>query len=546
MPADQRPHVRQDVRAVVGRREAADPAVEELHRLRAGGDLRVQVAGDRRATRRSSSACQAPGSVEHEALGRRQSSRAAALDEVRRERERRAREADQRHLRPQRRARARGPPRRRSRAPPASHSASRSTSRGACAPGGGSPGRRPSANSSPTPSGSSTSRMSAKMIAASTPSCSTAITVTSAAASGVLHSSRKPEPLADGAVLGHVAAGLAHEPDRRVRRSARDGRRPGTARHRHRGDSYAMAVEGMSITAVGMRGVPARARRATSATSGPILGGVARAAGARRAPPAPRSTPGRSRRRRCARARRASAPASGGDAEEVLDLTRAGEHRDVESACDQRRRGAFERAGILGQRPAVHRDAQHAEAARARSPARAAPAARRTPARRRARRSPGRRPSSTASASRQVCGGGTDRAPATPSSRSAASGFGPRATIGTRASAASRRGAASPASAASARVPTPVSRTTAPTSPRSRRSTQLAGGRALRQARLAQRGALVTSAPWRANSVASSSRAAPRRPPGGCPASAPDAMRPHTAWPVHGLSTRVRQRPAIC
>jgi hypothetical protein len=44
----------------------------------------------------------------------------------------------------------------------------------------------------PDPQRSSTSRMSEKMIAASTPSCSTAITVTSAAASGVLQSSRKP------------------------------------------------------------------------------------------------------------------------------------------------------------------------------------------------------------------------------------------------------------------------------------------------------------------------------------------------------------------
>ena len=42
--AIERPHVRQHVRAVVGGREAADPAVEELHGLGAGGDLRVQIA----------------------------------------------------------------------------------------------------------------------------------------------------------------------------------------------------------------------------------------------------------------------------------------------------------------------------------------------------------------------------------------------------------------------------------------------------------------------------------------------------------------------
>ena len=60
--------------------------------------------------------------------------------------------------------------------------------------------------------------MSAKMIAASTPSRSTAVTVTSAAASGLWQSSRKPKLLAHGAVLGHVAPGLPHEPDGRERR----------------------------------------------------------------------------------------------------------------------------------------------------------------------------------------------------------------------------------------------------------------------------------------------------------------------------------------
>ncbi len=53
-------------------------------------------------------------------------------------------------------------------------------------------GPSPGVNSSPTPSGSSTSRMSAKRIAASTPRRSTGCSVTSAAASGLLHSSRKP------------------------------------------------------------------------------------------------------------------------------------------------------------------------------------------------------------------------------------------------------------------------------------------------------------------------------------------------------------------
>ena len=57
--------------------------------------------------------------------------------------------------------------------------------------------------------------MSAKRIAASTPSRSAAVTVTSVASSGRLHSSRNETLRADRPVLGHVAAGLPHQPDRR-------------------------------------------------------------------------------------------------------------------------------------------------------------------------------------------------------------------------------------------------------------------------------------------------------------------------------------------
>ena len=53
-------------------------------------------------------------------------------------------------------------------------------------------GPSPFANSNPTPSGSTSSRMSANRIAASTPRRSIGWSVTSAAASGFLHSSRKP------------------------------------------------------------------------------------------------------------------------------------------------------------------------------------------------------------------------------------------------------------------------------------------------------------------------------------------------------------------
>ena len=51
------------------------------------------------------------------------------------------------------------------------------------------------------------------MMAASTPRNSAAVMVTSAASAGFLQISSKRVLLADGAVLGHVASGLAHEPD---------------------------------------------------------------------------------------------------------------------------------------------------------------------------------------------------------------------------------------------------------------------------------------------------------------------------------------------
>ena len=57
--------------------------------------------------------------------------------------------------------------------------------------------------------------MSANRIAASTPSRSAAVTVTSVASSGRLHSSRNATLRANGPVLGHVAARLPHQPDRR-------------------------------------------------------------------------------------------------------------------------------------------------------------------------------------------------------------------------------------------------------------------------------------------------------------------------------------------
>ena len=77
--------------------------------------------------------------------------------------------------------------------------------------------------------------------------------------------------------------------------------------------------------------------------------------------------------------------------------------------------------------------------------------------------------STVASTSRQVKGSGTGAAPVTFNSRSAASGFGPRATIRVRARRAVKSGQTSATAAASARVPTPVSRMTTSTSAAARR-----------------------------------------------------------------------------
>ena len=54
------------------------------------------------------------------------------------------------------------------------------------------------------------------MMAASTPRISAAVMVTSAASAGFLQISRSECSLADGAIFGHVASGLTHEPHRRV------------------------------------------------------------------------------------------------------------------------------------------------------------------------------------------------------------------------------------------------------------------------------------------------------------------------------------------
>ena len=161
------------------------------------------------------SAFQAPASPIHERLGLLVMSRRPSLDGVACQGERGAREADQRD------DPAGGPPGSSGR--PGSHNpAARRLPAGGCDRrrrptriGLWMTGPSPLANSRSKPRGSRIRRMSANRIAASTPSRSAAVTVTSVARSGRLQSSRNETARPDGPVLGHVSAGLPHQPDRR-------------------------------------------------------------------------------------------------------------------------------------------------------------------------------------------------------------------------------------------------------------------------------------------------------------------------------------------
>ena len=336
----------------------------------------------------------------------------------------------------------------------------------------------------------------------------------------------------DGRRLGRVGSLPAELPQRRRAPHPRPGDRQ---------DRRADQRPGRQRVACRSAG----ARAATSATSGPILGGVASSCGCTpcASSASEHTGPIEATTMRPSAPRRA--PASGATRKRCSTCTALVNTATSSSPADQRRRGAFERGRNPRAAPSDTRGCGARGGRGARSPARAAPATRRTPARRRARRPPGpHRRGPRAPRARCAAAGRTGRpprparaAPPAASARARRSAPWPAPPAGAA--------AASPASAASARVPTPVSRTTAPTSPRSRRSSSsrtaaLSGRRASRSA-----GALVTIAPWRANSVASSCARRASKATRRMPVSAPGAMDAH-CWPAPGLSTRVRQRPAIC
>ena len=90
-------HVRHHVLAIVVGGERSDPRIEELHRLRARFDLGAQIAAHHLGEL-AHEIVPGGGLAVHEALGLLEVRRFPALDEVAREGERRAREADERRL----------------------------------------------------------------------------------------------------------------------------------------------------------------------------------------------------------------------------------------------------------------------------------------------------------------------------------------------------------------------------------------------------------------------------------------------------------------
>ena len=207
------PDVRQHVLAVVGLVERADPGVEELQRLGARLDLRAQVVGDD-VGEQPGQPVPARGVAVHEGLGLGEVARAAALDRVGGEREGRAREADERHA--QLAAQQADRLEHGLAAPRAARSAGALRRRPPQRTGFSITGPSPAWKSNGIPSGASGTSRSENRIAASSGKARTGCSVTSTASSGVRHQLEQRVLLAQRAVLRHVAARLAHEPDGRA------------------------------------------------------------------------------------------------------------------------------------------------------------------------------------------------------------------------------------------------------------------------------------------------------------------------------------------
>ena len=181
--------VRQDVSAIIVDAQAADPGIEQLDRLSAGGDLGVQVPRDG-AGKPLHQRLPGTGVAIHQRLGVQVIAAGSPFDRVAGQRKRCSGKTDQRaDGREDRDASAARSP---SRSAAHRHSPVPAHDRRPRlrAPDCGSPARRRRRIPGPSPIGSRIGSRSEKMMAASTPSRWTAVHITSLQSAGFLQSSR--------------------------------------------------------------------------------------------------------------------------------------------------------------------------------------------------------------------------------------------------------------------------------------------------------------------------------------------------------------------
>ena len=194
-------------------REHARPGVEDLHAVRAGRDLAAAASRRRSAPCARAAGRAASRLAPRERREHLEIAREPRLGRVGRERPRRAREADHRgalaELAAQPAHRLAGRRDRRRSTSPTSRARSATPRAGSRRPGPA----RTRARGPPPRSGS---RMSENTTTPSMPKRRNGCSETSAARSGRSHMPRKPRLRAQLAVLGQIAARLAHQPDGRA------------------------------------------------------------------------------------------------------------------------------------------------------------------------------------------------------------------------------------------------------------------------------------------------------------------------------------------
>ena len=211
-------HVAQGKLFVLRRRQHAAPGIEQHHRLRAGGNLRIQIQ-DGGLGEHFEQSMQIARRLVHHALDLAEGLAAAAFHHVGRHRPRAAREADERHSAVQ--VRGAPAPRHRSRTsvpvPDPARRAWRYPPR--CAPGARTSGPRRPRTPAPNSSHAESSGCPRTEWRRPGDSGRPAASVISQAISGLVHMARKSAGArARRAVFRQIAARLAHQPNRPARR----------------------------------------------------------------------------------------------------------------------------------------------------------------------------------------------------------------------------------------------------------------------------------------------------------------------------------------